>query len=219
MYILKYKDFKELEVILKDKFKVVKKSPYSLSIYNSTDIDWKYKPEGSYRISNHWNFKGHCKTRNDVSNLKLSIGRYSEGYYTILTTYDYEKYLDGNFRYGGYYIDGCSIKYDEFEINIEDKNNKLFINNNLKYIYCYIIGKREEDVEHEYLILEGNKLSLTNPDLTRFNLKYIGSFKKIIDEIVISKESDDEKISRIVRIGKNNPNRAVFKKYKNGKCI
>lgn len=216
MYILKENDFKELEVILKDKFKVVKKSPYSLSIYNSVDIDWKYKPEGSYRVSNHWNFKGHCKTSNSVSNLKLSVGKYQGDMYTIIKTYEYAKYLDANFRYGGYYIEGDRIEYSEFEVKVEDINNKLFINNNLRYLYCKVIGKRKVDVEHKYLILEGNKLSLNNPDLTSFNLNYSGSFKQIINKIVISKESDDEKLSRILRIGKNNPNRAVFKKYING---
>lgn len=32
------------------------KSPYSDSFYNSKDIDFGYKPEGSLRISDHWNF-------------------------------------------------------------------------------------------------------------------------------------------------------------------
>ena len=33
------------------------KSPYSASYYNSTDIDWNYKPHQSARLSDHWNFE------------------------------------------------------------------------------------------------------------------------------------------------------------------
>lgn len=44
-------------------------SPHSLSIYykdENCEIDWGEKPIGSYRISDHWNFKSngkiHCNT-------------------------------------------------------------------------------------------------------------------------------------------------------------
>ena len=217
VYILKEKDFKDLEIILKEEFNTVKQSPYSLSIYNSLDIGWNYKPEGSYRVSNHWNFKGHCRTMDEVSNLKLSIGVYLGGIYKIIKSYEYDEYLDNDYKYGGYYIDGYSIKYGEFEIKIEDINNKIKVKKDLGYICCYKISKREVDVKHKYLILEGNRLSLCNADLEEFNKGYSGSFKGIISKIVSSQDSNEGKLGRILRIAKNNPNIAIFKEYKNGK--
>ena len=49
------------------KYGMINKSPYSNSYYNSMDIDWNYKPDGSLRISDHWNFitrdcSKHCET-------------------------------------------------------------------------------------------------------------------------------------------------------------
>ena len=45
-------------------YNTLNKSPYSNSFYNSNDIDWNYKPEGSIRISDHWSFESygniHC---------------------------------------------------------------------------------------------------------------------------------------------------------------
>ena len=42
-----------------DKFEYINKSPYSLSYYNTPNISWDYKPQGSLRISDHWNFTSH----------------------------------------------------------------------------------------------------------------------------------------------------------------
>lgn len=47
-------------------FKELNKSPYSDSFYNSKDIDWNYKPEGSLRLSDHWNFWSQGKTHCEV---------------------------------------------------------------------------------------------------------------------------------------------------------
>lgn len=41
------------------KFNYINKSPYSLSYYNVPNVTWDYKPEGSLRISDHWNFISH----------------------------------------------------------------------------------------------------------------------------------------------------------------
>ena len=52
------------------------KSPYSNSFYDSKNISWSHKPEGSLRVSDHWNFNTydemgegildgrHCTTKN-----------------------------------------------------------------------------------------------------------------------------------------------------------
>lgn len=68
------------------KWDVIYKSPYSNSFYNTTDIDWSYKPDGSLRVSNHWNFSTsktkltgrlHCKTNKKVLNMsKYTLGKY-----------------------------------------------------------------------------------------------------------------------------------------------
>lgn len=68
------------------KWDVIYKSPYSNSFYNTTDIDWSYKPDGSLRVSNHWNFSTnrtkltgrlHCKTNKKVvNNLKYTLAKY-----------------------------------------------------------------------------------------------------------------------------------------------
>ena len=44
-----------------NKFKHINKSPYSSSYYNVQGITWDYKPEGSLRISDHWNFTSNGK--------------------------------------------------------------------------------------------------------------------------------------------------------------
>ena len=68
------------------KWDVIYKSPYGSSFYNTTDIDWNYKPDGSLRVSNHWNFSTnrtkltgrlHCKTNKKVvNNLKYTLAKY-----------------------------------------------------------------------------------------------------------------------------------------------
>lgn len=57
-------------------YEMVSRSPYSDSYYDSKDIDWGYKPIGSLRISDHWNFVSqneiHCKLTN--------VKRYTRGW-------------------------------------------------------------------------------------------------------------------------------------------
>jgi hypothetical protein len=75
------------------KWDIIVKSPYSNSFYNSLEIDWSSKPDGSYRVSDHWNFvsqdKKHCETTTKVpTNTHISLGQYdaSLGKYKILKT-------------------------------------------------------------------------------------------------------------------------------------
>ena len=79
---------------------IIYKSPFSRSFYSSDDIDWSYKPDGSYRVSDHWNFKKgdniHCKTDKKVpDNTHYSIGKYdsNSGLYKIILTEHTTKYL------------------------------------------------------------------------------------------------------------------------------
>ena len=71
-------------------WEVASKSPYSYSFYDSNDIDWGYKPEGSLRISDHWNFEScgekHCQldtTEEYVGGVWI-LARYENGIYKEL---------------------------------------------------------------------------------------------------------------------------------------
>ncbi|MGL5243627.1 MAG: hypothetical protein ACRC7R_00410, partial [Sarcina sp.] len=72
------------------KFDYVNKSPYSSSYYNVPGITWEYKPEGSLRISDHWNFishnEKHCilaHTDKKVDNYWM-LAKYIKGKYFVL---------------------------------------------------------------------------------------------------------------------------------------
>ncbi len=61
------------------------RSPYSMSFYDSKDIDWGYKPEGSIRVSDHWNFgeEGeHCPTAEPVDG--WAVCRFKNGMYHLI---------------------------------------------------------------------------------------------------------------------------------------
>ena len=66
---------------------VVSKSPYSDSFYNAKEICWDSKPEGSLRISDHWNFESrgvtHCKlnTTSEYISGTWILARYVDGVY------------------------------------------------------------------------------------------------------------------------------------------
>ncbi len=65
-------------------------SPYSQSYYNSKNITWSHKPEGSLRLSDHWNFfstydgKLHCQTMNPSFKDRWALGEYHHGKYCII---------------------------------------------------------------------------------------------------------------------------------------
>ena len=61
------------------------KSPYSRSYYDSQNIGWGYKPEGSIRVSDHWNFGEdceHCPTAEPVDG--WAVCRYENGIYHLI---------------------------------------------------------------------------------------------------------------------------------------
>lgn len=72
-------------------WEIIYKSPYSDSFYSSTDISWDHKPDMSFRVSDHWNFKSmdsiHCKTNKKVTNrATITLGQYhtKDGHYKVL---------------------------------------------------------------------------------------------------------------------------------------
>nr|DAT46559.1 MAG TPA: hypothetical protein [Caudoviricetes sp.] len=74
------------------KMDTVNKSPYSASFYNDWDISWGHKPQGSLRVSDHWNFPSQGKTHariKDNPDFKQgwALGQYDNGLYNILKYY------------------------------------------------------------------------------------------------------------------------------------
>lgn len=72
------------------KFESINKSPYSESYYNTDEIDWNYKPEGSLRISDHWNFMSHGEkhcmldyTEEKIDNNWI-LAKYIQGKYHVI---------------------------------------------------------------------------------------------------------------------------------------
>jgi hypothetical protein len=89
------KDFDIPDEIIKEmgSWNIIVKSPYSNTFYNSKEISWGYKPDGSFRVSDHWNFEvrgnKHCLTESPVKNTThVSLGQYDRkrGKYKILLT-------------------------------------------------------------------------------------------------------------------------------------
>lgn len=69
-------------------------SPYSNSFYNTHDKSWDYTPEGSYRISDHWNFysrgKRHCIISGTNEDEKINgwmLCQFVGGKYQIVKTF------------------------------------------------------------------------------------------------------------------------------------
>ena len=80
---------KAVETIIK--WRTLNKSPWSQSFYDTKDISWGHKPEGSVRVSDHWNFETpdgelHCKTKCSHQN-GWAIGQYENGSYKILNKF------------------------------------------------------------------------------------------------------------------------------------
>ena len=85
---------KKAEELLEDikKYNLNIKSPYSASFYDK-EVDWGNKPDGSYRLSDHWNFytgsKTHCETECGIMH-KVALGKYDAetGKYKIIKVYN-----------------------------------------------------------------------------------------------------------------------------------
>ena len=78
----------KLQKIIK-KYNFCQKSPYSDSFYTEGEIDWDSKPEGSLRVSDHWNFESegetHCKLDSTSEYLqKWLVCEYHNGKYHII---------------------------------------------------------------------------------------------------------------------------------------
>lgn len=73
---------------------IINKSPYSTSFYNTKNVGWDRKPEGSLRASDHWNFESygkiHCRlnTTDEYIEGTWILARYENGVYVEIKRYD-----------------------------------------------------------------------------------------------------------------------------------
>ena len=87
------------------------KSPYSdSSFYSDTNIQWGYKPEGSLRISDHWNFESddgrvHAQTDNPDFKEGWAVAIYHQGSNTVINKFEKEEE---------------KIKLDKYEQDLQD---------------------------------------------------------------------------------------------------
>ena len=98
----KYGIPEKIKMMMKD-WPVINKSPYSDSFYSSTDIGWSHKPEGSYRVSDHWNFTTHrdgksvkhCITDKSVPTTShITIAQYKNGIYHVILSEPTKKHVE-----------------------------------------------------------------------------------------------------------------------------
>lgn len=79
-----YEEYERFIEIVVDNNLELSQSPYSESYYafeKGEKITWGYKPEGSYRMSNHWDFDGHCPKAVKEKYNRLQICKFVEGLY------------------------------------------------------------------------------------------------------------------------------------------
>lgn len=78
-------EYEAMKYVAENWTKEWSQSPYSYSFYSSKNIDWGHKPEGSLRVSDHWNFgeEGeHCPTTEPVNG--WAVCRFENGKYHLV---------------------------------------------------------------------------------------------------------------------------------------
>ena len=81
-------EYEAFKYIVQNKTSSWNRSPYSASYYSSKNITWGSKPEGSLRVSDHWNFgenREHCPTVEKVEG--WAVCQYRNGIYHLLQTF------------------------------------------------------------------------------------------------------------------------------------
>lgn len=220
----KLKDFDIPDEIIKEmeSWEVIVKSPYSNTFYNSTEIGWNYKPDGSFRVSDHWNFETrgnkHCLTESPVTNTThVSLGKYDrkEGKYKILLTLPKPSLLKrielGKTKAEFMKNPEIIAQKKEFKNRIENKEIMAEVTDSGK-TYKGIVRKytgRELKIENEMgeLIYNENYLddqvvklfdrdgnSVANPFDVKFESKIIRTFEGFFD-FFKKKETEDDKIA------------------------
>ena len=128
------------------KWGLIHKSPYGLSFYNAK-VGWDSKPNGSLRISDHWNFecrgKLHCETTTYVpDNTHWAIGQYDETIkkYVILRVFEKPKTRTKDMFWFKYFS-----LHEKFKISISNSFD------NAKYVEFAYLNKYYKLLE-EYFV-------------------------------------------------------------------
>ena len=149
------------------KFEYINKSPYSKTYYNVPGITWDYKPEGSLRISDHWNFisngSRHCilaHTEESIENYWM-LAKYIDGKYYVL------KEFGGNVH--GYRFNEVSKKDLELLKDLYENSSKLDelcksdqgVNELINTYKAYKFNKYEiESFEKIYILILDNTMAI-----------------------------------------------------------
>lgn len=179
MYELKNDDYNTLKSVIENEFKVTSKSPHSKSFYNSDDIDWGYKPEGSLRISDHWNFRGSCETHDEVeNNTHLSVGKYRDGKYDIIHSFE----VLSNLANGDYTFKTMEYNNGEF-LEVENIGGlSHFHDTNLHFYanpygaYNDVLFYTKTNSKRESIIVD-----VIEFQFVKYNLESIGNFERTLD--------------------------------------
>lgn len=192
--LLKFEDLDRFDIpdgikaMMKD-WEVINKSAFSDSFYSSEDIDWSVKPEGSYRVSDHWNFTSkrdnkeskHCRTDKSVRNdTHLTIARFENGIYKVLLSEPLSQHLEDIKKLSERraYMKSTEVIAMKREFKERVQNGEVYI--------TFMKGKTEyrgrvrkytghelkiEDVSTSEIIFNDNNFTIGDSKLEMYNLK------------------------------------------------
>lgn len=110
------------------------KSPYGLSFY-SAPVDWNYKEDKSFRVSNHWNFlandfRMHCKTDIEVPKDFWALGQFDSNLKIYKILQIYKPLSDHLSRISDFQLLKLNVLYDytiKNNLQLEQKINYSFL--------------------------------------------------------------------------------------------
>ena len=201
-------DYRLVEFICQNYGREYYKSPWSHSYY-SHKVGWAHKPDKSYRLANHWNFRTrtgnqkilHCETTSDVGedNENWTIGQYDGeiGKYNVILSYPFihskensqkvrnlkQKYFK-DFEYKPKYQSPFSRMSDEEKKEMIEKFR--FVTNHVPLMDFYVDGEKVELLKwgKQYIRFnrDGVKEIKKDSDLKRITYKGVYNGKTIIEK-------------------------------------
>lgn len=156
-------DYRILEHMLTWK-KGFYKSPYGNSFYSDRKT-WENTVEGSYRMSDHWNFysqgKLHSKTKEPIPDNYWTIGQYNNGEWDIIMSYPFtneDKVKRAQMRtdYIGYHKEELMKKNKNLEL-LKSYMEKGDLYCNLKH---YSNGIFQKEYNGKVIRLKTNKIAI-----------------------------------------------------------
>lgn len=195
------------------KFKKIHKSPYSQTYYDTDDISWEHKPEGSLRISDHWNFeskgKKHCELYNIDEYIEDNwiLAEYKNGKYHVLKNFG--SGVDG-YIYISLYKNQIEALKSLYDLGGIEKTYNWYRNYNIKPPFIkegYI--KNVKDLSKYVSIDRLRNFKSKKPKSKKIIFiedKYLNTVEKVLN---IFKKSDE--LNKLCRDEENI--QALFKSY------